>query len=186
MHCYNCGTELPNDRRHCPECGRSLFRTCYCGASIPVTYKTCPNCGANWSQSARVRKSRTKSKSHAVKPTRMVLFAMGGAVAAIIVFGILHMLITSMARGSLAPGEQMPAGGGARLVLSAQTILTAFGRIGAFAADHSASLLGLLLIVMLGAAGGAIYYVISTKAQRGKRNHRSVPHRDSSVRRRRA
>lgn len=184
MVCYNCGTELPDDRRHCPECGRSQFRTCYCGANIPVTYKTCPNCGANWSQSARVRK--IKSKSRTVKPARMALYAVAGAVAAMLLFGILQMLVTSVARGSLAPGEPMPAGGGARLVLSAQTLLSAFGRIGAFMAAHSSSLLGLLLVIVLGAVGGTVYYVVTTNADRGKSNHRSVPRRESRVRRRRA
>ena len=184
MICYNCGTELPDDRRHCPGCGRSLFRTCYCGASIPVTYKTCPNCGANWSQSARARKRRSKSRT--VKPARMALYAVSGAVAAILLYGVARAVITSMARGSLAPGEMMPAGDGARLVLSAQTLLTAFGRVGAFMAGHSTSLLGLLLIIVIGAVGGTVYYVITTKADRNKRNHRSVPRRDSSVRRRRA
>ncbi len=184
MHCYNCGTELPDDRRHCPGCGRSLFRTCYCGADIPVTYTTCPNCEANWSQSARVRKK--KSKSRTVRPTRMALFALSGAVAAMVIFGVIQALITSVARGSLSPGEAMPASGGERLLLSAQTLLGALGRMGAFMADHSASLLGLLLVIVLGAVGGTIYYVITTKADRGKRDHRSVPRRDSSVRRRRA
>ncbi len=184
MHCYNCGAELPADRRHCPECGRSQFRTCYCGAEIPVTYKTCPNCGADWSQSARVRKR--KSKSRTVKPTRMALYALSGAVAAMVLFGVAQALITSVARGSLAPGEMMPAGGGARLVLAAQTLLSAFGRIGAFMAAHSSSLLGLLLVIVIGAVGGTIYYVITTKNHRSERDHRSVRRRDSSVRRRRA
>ncbi len=184
MHCYNCGTELPDDRRHCLECGRSQFRTCYCGASIPVTYTSCPNCEANWSQSARVRKK--KSKSRTVKPTRMALYALSGAVAAMIMFGVIQALITSAARGSLSPGEAMPASGGQRLLLSAQTLLSAVGRIGAFMADHSASLLGLLLVIVIGALGGGIYYVITTKADRSKHDHRSIPRKDSSVRRRRA
>ena len=162
--CYACGTELPEGRRHCPGCGRSQLRTCYCGNDIPVTVMTCPHCGADWSQSARVR--RRKSRSHRVRTAQMAAYALGGAAVAVVLAALLNLLVAALARGSLGPGEQLPVSGYGRVLLAAETILTIAERIWDGLASHGTSLLGFLLVLLAGAAAGVLYYLINAVGHR--------------------
>lgn len=46
MFCNNCGKEIKNTDKYCPECGNILYVTCKkCGALINNTYKFCADCG---------------------------------------------------------------------------------------------------------------------------------------------
>lgn len=185
--CYSCGTELPEGRRHCPGCGRSQFRTCYCGSSIPVTSITCPYCGADWSQSARVRKR--KSRSHKTRPGQVASYALAGALAAFFLAALLNAIVSSLARRSLGPGEAMPAHPVERLVLAAQTMLTILGRAWEFAATHGGSLLGFFLVLVVGAAAGVLYYLAKNASRHGdhaRSRRTSNGSREVRVRRRRA
>lgn len=166
--CYACETELPEGRRHCPGCGRSQLRTCYCGADIPVTAMECPHCGADWSQSARVR--RRKARSHRPRPAEALSYALVGAVLAALAAALIGLILDWLAGGALAPGESMPPGPLDRLVLAAQTVLTALGVLWAFIADRGRSLLGLLLVLLAGAGAGALYYMVRA----GRHHHNRI------------
>ncbi|MCD6360002.1 MAG: zinc ribbon domain-containing protein [Armatimonadetes bacterium] len=178
--CYACGTELPEGRRHCPECGRSQLRTCYCGNNIPVTVRTCPYCGADWSQSARVRKR--KSRSHRASSAQVASYALAGALVALMTAVVANLVIGSFARRSLAPGEPLPASFSERMVLAAQTVLKMGGRIREFATTHGGSLLGFMLILLAGAAAGALYYFLTVSDHRGTHSGRSRRSNNASSR----
>ncbi len=185
MNCYSCGTLLPEGRRHCPACGRSLFRTCYCGSDIPVTSMTCPNCGADWSQSARVR--RKKTHGHTIRTTQLAGYALAGAVVAALTASVIEMVITAMAYRSLEEGTIMPTSLFERLVLAAQTVLSGIAGTWGFLTAHATSLLGFFAVLLLGAAAGTIYYITTVRHSRSDTRDRNRSRsRENRVRRRRA
>lgn len=49
MRCSNCGAEISDSTKFCPECGTKIIKKIFCqkcGAELPDTAKFCPECGA--------------------------------------------------------------------------------------------------------------------------------------------
>lgn len=46
-NCVECGAELPQDAKFCPDCGEKVSREerCICGYILKENYKFCPKCG---------------------------------------------------------------------------------------------------------------------------------------------
>jgi len=154
--CYACGAEVPAGEKRCPVCRRRQLRQCYCGAWIPVTASRCPECGADWSQSVRVKR---KSRSQQIHPRVAARYAAVGALAALLVVGLIQVLVTVLAAVALSPGEAMPEGLVARMGLALATVGACLSRTVGLIASHMATLGLGLLVMALGAAVGAVYYL---------------------------
>lgn len=176
--CYACGAEVPAGERRCPVCGRRQVRECFCGARIPVTVIRCPECGADWSQSVRVRR---KSRSRQIRPQTAAKYAALGALAALLVAGLVQVLVTVLAAAALAPGEAMPKGLAAKMGLAVAAVGGCLSRMADLIGSYMATLGIGLLVMALGAAAGVVYYLgktgvlprlVSKKRTRGKRRRR--------------
>lgn len=154
--CYSCGAEVPVGRRHCPTCGARQVRTCFCGARIPATARRCPECGADWSLSTRVKR---KSRSRRVRPHALAAYAAGGAVAAALLAAIIELVVTGLAAQALQPGEGMPPAFGGKLRLAAAAVGSFLGRMARVASSHQAGLKTFLVVLLMGAVLGALYYL---------------------------
>ena len=163
-HCYRCGAVLEDDSRNCPQCGRRQTRLCYCGQEIGVTASSCPHCGADWSTAFRVRR-KTKTFEFSWKLT--AAHAAVGALAAIIVAALANSLVGALAVRSLPQGAAgLPAGFLARLGLALATIGHAFTSL-AYHIEHlGGGPLAALLLVVAGAAVGAVVYLYRAGALR--------------------
>ncbi len=158
--CYACGAEVPAGETRCPVCGRRQVRQCYCGALIPVTASRCPECGADWSQSVRVRR---KSRSRQLRPLTAARYAGMGALVALLVAGLAHVLVTALAATALGAEEAMPKGVAARVGLALAALGGGIGRAIDLVASHAAALLAGLLVMAVGAAAGVVYYLGRTR-----------------------
>jgi len=105
--CYRCGRELPADAKTCSACGRRQYRICYCSNRIPVDTAECPHCGADWSDSTRVK--RKKSRSSRFNSAALLRSAGIGAVIALVIAGLFNIFITYFAaigvQGDALPGD---------------------------------------------------------------------------------
>ncbi len=155
--CYYCNADLAPGTRICPICGRKQTRTCYCGAEIPVTVKTCPQCGADWSASRRVKH---KSKSKRIDWEQLAKFSVLGALFTVLVAVGFNTLITSLARYSQDPGESLSDSFIQRLALALATVYRAVATLGARLAEYGAGAAALLTILVIGAAIGAVVYLV--------------------------
>lgn len=87
--CYRCETEMGEEERVCPSCGRLQFRVCHCAKQLRIALDTCPHCGADWSHSARTRRARRK-RSASGSPKELARYFAVGAVTFVLVAGSLY------------------------------------------------------------------------------------------------
>ncbi len=159
--CVYCDAVVPADAKRCPECGRSLYRTCFCGNTLAVDERICPNCGADWSQSMRV--ARRRSRSRTPRSRRAARYALIGALSALGLAALLYLLISALA--AAATGGNPPAGLTERAVVVYQWAVEAMLGVAAAIARHARLILTILIIAGAGAAIGLLTYF--TKLGRG-------------------
>jgi len=166
--CYSCGAEVPAGESHCPVCGKRQLRTCFCGARISVTTLRCPECGADWSQSARSNREagqsgdtrvKRKSRSQRVRSDALGSHAVIGALAALLLAGLISLSVTRLASQALEPGETMPPSFSAKLGLAAAAVRAGVTRVGRVLSGHAHTLIAGLALMACGAALGALYYL---------------------------
>ncbi len=150
--CYSCGRQMSADAKTCPACGRRQYRICYCGNEIPVDAAECPHCGADWSDSRRVK--RRKSRSGKVNSAVLLRSAGIGAVIALVIAGLLNVVISYFATIG-AQGDALPDGFLGLLDMAWMGLR----RIGAAwwqaAAARRGSILAFVICVAVGAGIGA-------------------------------
>lgn len=154
--CYRCGETIEEGQEHCPTCGRPQYRVCYCGWRIPITAHRCPQCGADWSGAMRVRR---KAHSHRVHPQRLARHAVLGALAALVFAALVGVVVNNLALRALPEGQPMPAALGARLALAGQGLGELLSTIGRRLGTVGGELGLVLLILLAGAAVGALFYL---------------------------
>ena len=149
--CYSCGRQMSADAKTCPVCGRRQYRVCYCGNEIPVNAAECPHCGADWSNSSRVKRKRSRSSK--VNSAAVLRSAGIGAVIALAVAGLLNVVITYFATIGVE-GDALPDDFFGLLDMASVGI----GRIGAAwwqaALAHRGSILAFLICLAVGAGIG--------------------------------
>lgn len=179
--CGSCGAEVKAGARVCPECAHGLYRTCFCGLELPASERVCPKCGADWSQSMRV--SRRRSHSHRPRKAEAVRYALLGAAWTVGGVVLLYLIATLLALA--APGVEgaLPASLFTRLALAGQGIAHLAGSAAAAVSRHSGLILGVLLVVLLGALGGLVTYLVGLR--RGPRRRPSSDGRRRVHRKRR-
>lgn len=166
--CPGCGAQVDPGTASCPECGRTLYRTCFCGATIPVDEPTCPHCGADWSQSMRV--ARRKSRSTSLHRSTALRHAGIGAAVALGVAAVGYVLVLVLAAYG-ASGDPGVAQGAGHLALAFEGLKRLVGRIGAALSGIAPVLLIVLAVAAVGAAIGLGYYVISMRLRARRANH---------------
>jgi ribosomal protein L40E len=154
--CYRCGATIGEGQEHCPQCGRPLYRVCYCGWRIPINAHRCPQCDADWSGAMRVRK---KAHSHRVNPRRLGSYAVLGALAALALTALGGLLLGKLAERALPEGQPMPHALGERMALAWEGVEEVLSTIGRRLAALSGGLGLVLLILLMGAAVGALIYL---------------------------
>jgi len=169
--CYHCGAPLREGERRCPDCGRRQYRTCYCGAMLPKTAAVCETCGADWSPA---RRRRTLRKKRPLRGREVALYAVGGAfLAAILAAGARRLLQTLAAVAAGSQGLPLPSGLGRQLWLVVVGGGRAIGHAAVELASRGWQAVGLLAVMLLGAAAGTIWYLSRTGAIRLKRRRHS-------------
>lgn len=153
--CYWCSTPLPEGTRICPECGLKQYRTCYCGTEILVTAPRCTNCGADWSASLRIRR---KAKPRRPNYKSMLKSAALGSVIALVVAALLNAIVTGLARRSIS-GDQQITTITQKVGLAIDTIETILQTIGHHLAERSGGLIAAIVVIVVGAAIGALTYL---------------------------
>lgn len=180
-NCYRCGATIPPGVNRCPRCGRRQTRWCYCGHEIPVVEASCPHCGADWSKAVRVRRRVHRSRWERGK---LIGYMSAGAVIAVLAAALLNSIVGALALRSLPAGERiLPPDFSSRLGLAVETIGHSLAAAWNRLAGVGGSLWGILVIVFVGAVGGALVYLarvgrisLSTlrpsKARQGRRTRR--------------
>lgn len=154
--CYRCGARLPAEARRCTNCGRKQIRVCYCGREIPVTALECPHCGADWSNSRRARRKRTKSRR--IRPRGVAKAAGVGAVASLLALFVANVIIShlaSYAEDPSAPAAQYPQ----RLGYAYEGLVNIGSTMGQTLASYQGSLLVVGLGLVIGAIIGTLLYM---------------------------
>lgn len=129
-----------------------------------MTASTCPHCGADWSGAFRVRR-KTKTREFSWRITSA--YAAAGALVAILLAALVNSIVGAIALHSLPPGaEGLPAGFMARLGLALTGIGQALANIVSHTERLGAGALAGLVIVVIGAAGGAMVYMYKAGALR--------------------
>lgn len=173
-----CDAQVPIDAKRCPECGRSLYRTCFCGKSLAVDERTCPNCGADWSQSMRVARRVRRARSRTPKARRAARYALIGALTALVLSGLSYVVITMLA--ATATNGNVPAGLVERTEVAFQWLAAEAAAAVALVRRHMGLILTILAIAGVGAGAGLLMYftklghgiIRSRRSSRGVRRKR--------------
>ena len=166
--CYRCSAALEG-ATVCPECGRKQYRGCYCGNQIPISAPQCSYCGADWSHSSRVvRKSR---RSNTLSYKTLAQSAAWGALAALLAAGLLTVIVTGLARQSPAAAQGVPASILLRVGLALQTVGTGLVAATQAAARVAAAQWPILVVGLVGAAAGAVRYLLRGAVMPSPRSH---------------
>lgn len=88
VRCYRCKTDMGEEDRLCPVCGRLQFRVCHCVKQLRMRVETCPDCGADWSRSIR-HKARRKRRERG-DPRELARYIAAGAVGFLLLAGSLY------------------------------------------------------------------------------------------------
>lgn len=170
--CYRCGAALEEGARVCVYCGRKQYRLCFCGAQIPRSAVRCPECGTDWSKIARRRRHR---ESFAWRS--LASYCAVGAVLSLMVAAALAWAYRRLATAALAhygaPGE--PSVGLVLRYIGEK----AAGVVGALG-HHGHGMAAPLVVMMLGAGAGALYYAWRLRHARGSRHRKSAPRNRTS------
>jgi len=170
--CFSCGATVPAGAKSCPICHRAVYRTCFCGWEMRADEAICPNCGADWSQSMRVARKKTRSRSSSGVRRKLLRFALIGAVVATGLAGIAWIVISSLAYLGMTEHAPLPNGMGDRMGLALIGIARAARCAGRWAWTHLPLLLTLLGILVAGALGGVLAYFVNARS-RHRRSGRS-------------
>lgn len=160
--CGSCGAQAKPGARVCPQCGHSLYRTCFCGWELPASARTCPNCGADWSQSMRAAR---RSRSRRPRKREALQYALLGAAWAVGGLVVLYLLATLFALAAPHEGS-IPVGLPERLVLAGQGIARLVGIAVAAVARNASLILGGILVLLVGALGGLLTYLVRVNGRR--------------------
>jgi hypothetical protein len=173
-YCSQCGVFLPEGSPVCLECGAAQPRVCFCGATLDPDMPECPECGAQW---ARVIRIRRRSRSSRVRSDRILRSAGIGALVAVMGGALLNIFISGLAERS-TPDGVIPENLWVRTVYAWYTLGTAvqalIARLGGLRIGWT------LVLAVMGALGGALWYLAEIgrlrgggKRSRGSRRHRS-------------
>ena len=177
--CYLCQAPLGEDASVCTACGHRQYRVCYCGAHIRPDLATCPHCQADWSESTRV-KARRKSHTHG-SVRGLIRSSVTGALTFAAACGFLYFAGGRAAQGM---GVQAPPNVLVRLGYLGQAIAFNAGRLVSRVAGFitSGHVLQFLMLLVVGAALGALWYLMKHSQwirvrlglQKPHRRHRAV------------
>ena len=177
--CCYCGETLEAGEQVCSQCGRQQMRMCFCGVPMAADALQCPHCGAPWAGAGR---SRRRHRTVRLRSVDLARSAAVGAVATVLVSGLLNLLISAMAQRS-APDGNIPESVLLRLRYAWHTLTATFGESLSWASG-----LGLgpvLVAALIGAAGGCVWYLFGVGWVRRARNSRRGRRRHPSRRRER-
>jgi hypothetical protein len=108
-----------------------------------------------------------KSKSRSAKTRSILRYAGLGALAAMVLAGIIHIVLTGFARLATDGEAVMPSRLGERLELALGGVAELLGRAGSFFMRHGMTILIILGIMLVGALAGVGAYML----QRGSGSH---------------
>lgn len=176
VECYRCQSVIPAEAARCPGCGSRQSRHCFCGAEIRRDVAVCPQCGAKWSAKVRIRR---RSHSKRLKREDLLGAAAIGAVATLLLAGLVNLVISTLAK-SATPDHVLPPLG-QRLPLAAQAVSTWISHVG----QVLPTLGPFIIVAVVGAGIGTfIYLAHSGYFKQSKRKHHHGDH--VLVRRRRS
>lgn len=121
MYCQNCGKEMPDDSRFCPECGTGqgmgpvetipvtetaaqsgAEKRCHnCGAEMPADSRFCPECkaaqrmrtGNQTRREAHPPTPKAPSGPETIKRNKRILASLAGVMALLVLVGIVSLFI---------------------------------------------------------------------------------------------
>lgn len=156
-HCADCGDALPASG-DCETCGVEHYWVCECGAQVPEGETHCDECGLPPPTGVRI--SRRRSRSTRVRPLRLLRSAGLGAFFAVIAAAFINSIITRIASVGLYGQEAQDLSFMERLARVVDLLTTGFVRFYLLSREHN---LGAVLMVgLLGALAGGVWYVLQT------------------------
>jgi len=166
------------DAKTCPACGRRQYRICYCGNRIPVNTAECPHCGADWSDSTRVK--RKKSRSSRLNSAGLLRSAGIGAVIALVIAGLFNIFITYFAAIGVE-GEALPDDFFGLLDMASVGLRRVAAAWWQAALTRRSSILAFAICVAVGAGIGAVASLAKVATLKlGRRSKRGSSRRRSS------